>query len=120
MISDRERIEELEEENRQLRALLQLDDTTAYDGLRLTAQQRVVLAALCRGTGVLPISYLLDCLDRAGRRGTAHARDHLGVVVHRLRRKLEPHGIHIRTEWGVGLSIPLEDKAVLHARRRGA
>lgn len=112
----RARISELEEENRQLRKLLAPGRYHIYRGLSLTRSERFLVKLLADRDYVIPAETILSAFER---RGGAY-RDVLGpravnVIVCRVRKKLEPHGIQIRNEWGVGYYMDAEDRAKLVA-----
>jgi hypothetical protein len=110
----RERVEELEEEIRQLRAdMVQTD--THFMGI-LTRQESIVMR------GILSrkiASYVyLDQLTmescRLGRYGEeVNMRVRCKVAIYKIRNKLKPYGIEIKTWIGVGYYLDDENKAKL-------
>lgn len=112
----RARIEELEEENRQLRALLDKPETT-YRGLERTpAAELWVLRWLMTG-GVWPVSRLLDTFRL---RKWDHCAGPKTISVHicRLRKwlgALDPPVV-IFTQWGVGYWMDEANRALLNER----
>lgn len=112
-----ERIDELNEENRQLRAALLPEPVAAgYRGIRLTRQERHVLAALVASEGLTTHDKLVDRIELMSGRPTA-GRKHLAVNICRLRKALAPAGIEIHTVWGDGYGLSDASRALLNARR---
>jgi len=95
----------------QLKNAMQLDNWALYEGLRLTANDGVILEALLNTRGACLKWRLLDRLDLMSRSGTTYSPVHLHIIVHRLRHKLKRFGIQIRSERGIGFSMSTEDKA---------
>lgn len=112
VIALREKIEELEETIRQLRAE---DVIPAWNGLRVTPSERALLSTLAARRGICSNTYLLNRLP-SRREVFPKALD---VVVCRLRKKLralEPP-ILIETAWGGGYLMDDANRAMLAERR---
>lgn len=92
----RETIEELKEQVRQLKKLLVPVFVTPIEW-RLTRKQQ---ALFC----MLPTRELVtrDMLDAADITGASITPNHGNVVLYQLRKKLKKFGVQIKTEWGVG------------------
>lgn len=113
----REARDEALERCRQLTAALRADGLAAYEGVHLTGQARIVLAALMApGAGLVTSARLMDRLDLTSARDTAHDAGHLGVIMSRLRQALRPTGATIDNVWGVGFTMTPASKALLTAR----
>ncbi|WP_311276144.1 helix-turn-helix domain-containing protein [Methylobacterium sp. WCS2018Hpa-22] len=102
----RDRLDLLEEENRQLRENAKLTFQAPAEW-RLTNKENAFFAALHQARGqVLPLERILvavygnevDVSDRI-----------VSVMVLKLRRKLQPFGVDIRTAWGIGYSLAVDD-----------
>ncbi|MBP8216051.1 MAG: helix-turn-helix domain-containing protein [Thauera sp.] len=101
-------IDELREENRQLKALL-AEITAAPDvdaiAPRAGASERVVLAALYRAKGrTVPYEALADATRRLGLRDDVAGPDLVRVHVHRLRKKLVAPW-RVTTVWATGYRL---------------
>jgi hypothetical protein len=112
----RDRIAELEEELRQLR-----EDTVKVDWLllgNLSKQQSALLAAISK-LGVAPYRHLDHVSEDHGKynryEGERHQTLRTKVAVCKLRQKLRPYDIEIKTIRGVGYHIDDENKAKLRA-----
>ena len=105
-IALRERIEELEEENRQLRAL-RLPSTVPYSGFGFTGTERIVFAALMAGDRICSTDYLLDCVMLSSTTKSAMQPKTITIIIHRLRKNLRGMGFPgvIETDWGLGWRI---------------
>jgi DNA-binding response OmpR family regulator len=109
----RERIEELEEENRQLRAQL-IPPLTFPRRLGLTRTQSDILRFICaRNCESVSRRRLYDALY--GMRDNPPQEKTLDVLIYKLRGKLAPHGVSIRSKHGEGWTIAPESLAVLRA-----
>jgi len=112
----RDRIAELEEELRQLR-----EDTVKVDWLllgNLSKQQSTLLVAISR-LDIAPYDYLDHVSEDHGKynryEGQMHQTLRTKVAVWKLRQKLRPYGINIKTHRGMGYSMDDESKAKLRA-----
>lgn len=116
-INARERIEELEEEVRQLRSGVHPDYPQAIKQLpiNLTGMERHAFAQLLAA----PPSHIVTRrqLEKAALSSeNAHKNEYnergnmASVIVHHLRRKLGPFGISIRNAWGQGYFIDRESR----------
>lgn len=114
-----ERLELLEEENLQLREqiadLTRLPPDAAWpEGLRLTAAESAVLEMLV-ARGFATRATLLIASRRHG--STKDGEDVepkvVDVFICKLRRKLRPYNVGIRTHWGRGYELLPEDRARL-------
>lgn len=111
-----ERIETLEEEIRQLRGdAIEVDGTLA--GI-LTRQQLALLLAIIKRP-VTTYSYLDHVTEDHGKynryEGEMHQTLRTKVAVWKLRQRLKPHGIEIKTWRGVGYYLDEENKVKLKA-----
>ena len=111
-----ERIETLEEEIRQLRGdAVEVDGTLA--GI-LTRQQLALLMAIIKRP-VTTYSYLDHVTEDHGKynryEGEMHQTLRTKVAVWKLRQRLKPHGIEIKTWRGVGYYLDEENKVKLKA-----
>lgn len=100
------RISVLEEENRQLRNALAPRMNVNLD---LSPQQREIFLAIYSRTEASyeMLEMLLGSLQSDEGRDT---KNHLKVIVHRIRKVLEPHGIRIQTIRGHGFRMQPGDK----------
>lgn len=114
----RDRIEYLEEENRQLRERLASKDgddfcTRAHRAFGLTKAEGRILAVLVR-CGLAETSALYDALygfnelDEPEKPNEA-VRSHMK----RMRRKLRPAGVEIETHYGFGFALGDEGRAAV-------
>jgi DNA-binding response OmpR family regulator len=111
-----DRVDELQEENRQLRALLN-PPATLPTHWRLTPLECRVVAAIARGRGrTVSTEQLLGTVYGAG-----HERDRssLHVAIVKIRRKRDLHGLTISTAHGSGFSMSAECCAVVRAALAG-
>lgn len=104
-LSLRARVDFLEEENRQLREMIGLDEDAGFcvaarDVFDATAAQARILQVLV--TGVVCRS---EALMSACSKGYPTSDNNLKVQISRLRGKLGRHSITIQNEWGVGYSM---------------
>ena len=124
----RERVEELEEEVRQLREQLhgQLPTTERVVQVRdmlgvLRGEVYVMLALLERSPRVVTKEQLLSTyahysqLVGGGRDVIDLDHRQMTVRVHRLRKALRPHDVNIRTIWGTGYLLSVEGAAKFRA-----
>jgi DNA-binding winged helix-turn-helix (wHTH) protein len=91
-----------------------------YKGQRLSISPTQVdlIACLVRNFGELVLrASLADCLPGAQ---TAVQRNVLDLHIGRLRRKLEPIGLSIRTVWGCGYALEAERVSRLDVEQRSA
>lgn len=108
----RDRVEYLEEENRQLREIMGLDEdegflVAARAAFQTTKAQGRVLQVLVTGAVVRNEALMLACTP------TGEASDNnLKVQLSRLRRKLGPYGLAVKNEWGVGYSMSPEHRVM--------
>ena len=114
----RERIAHLEEELRQLREDITPPRNPFIGRLGLTPQLAEIVHALHRSDKCSQA--LLDRVTEA----TGHTRrgDEEGLVCNRtkvaltkIRKRLKPYGVGIRTIWGFGYAMPDDDKRKLTA-----
>lgn len=105
----RERIEELEEENRQLVQLLR--KPISYPrAWHLSHQESQLLAVLHTRNGVVSVEHLRTALARYDQ---DISDSHLGVVLCRARRKLKPVGVVIRNARREGFYLTAEARRIL-------
>jgi len=111
LIALREKIELLEEENRQLKELLE-PKFSADPKWGLTGSETRVLGYLVQRQSVTN-EFLIDALymGSAANKIPDDPSNMLKVWICRLRRKLKPFDIEINTEWGVGYFISAEHRA---------
>ena len=110
MISDRERIAELEEELRQVRAAFAPELDVPLDW-HLPRGQRLVLQALLACSVFTSAQFYGYVWGRPGR----SERRNLYTTICRLRRFLKPYRIEITTIPSVGYALRPEHKARLRA-----
>jgi DNA-binding response OmpR family regulator len=110
----RDRISELEEENRQLRQALCPSDNPFVGKVKLSPQQTAVLYALYRAK-IASYGYLdkvmseASSYDRSTEGGAIQLR--LKVTVSKMRQSLKGLDIHIHTSWGLGYYLdPISKK----------
>ena len=110
----RERIEELEEEVRQLREAIAPADNPF---LRVMSRQHasLLMGLYSRRTATYA---LLDAIgSETGRLGRGEGEDYahrrVKVAMHKLRKKLREHGIEFYTITGIGYYLDDENKAKL-------
>ena len=110
----RERVEELEEEIRQLRAdMVQTDPF--FMGI-LTRQESIVMRGILsrKVASYVYLDQLTVDLCKFGRYDTSiHAQLRCKVAIYKIRNKLKPYGIEIKTWIGVGYYLDDENKAKL-------
>jgi len=113
-MTDADRIAELEEELRQLRADL-AQASAAFVGV-LSPQQSALLMGIY-GRPMASYAYLDHITEDHGKynryEGEMHQTLRTKVAVWKLRQRLKPYGIEIRTWRGVGYYLDAEDKAKL-------
>ena len=110
----RERVETLEEELRQLRADLVQTDAT-FAGI-LTRQETIVLHGIL-SRKIASYAYLDQLTTDSCRFGRqendAHTHLRCKVATHKIRQKLKPYGIDIKTWRSIGYYLDDENKAKL-------
>ena len=110
----RERVETLEEELRQLRADLVQTDAT-FVGI-LTRQETIVLHGIL-SRKIASYAYLdqltVDSCRFGRQENDAHAHLRCKVATHKIRQRLKPYGIEIKTWRGIGYYLDDENKAKL-------
>ena len=90
------KIEELEEQVRQLKKLLVPIFVTPVEW-GLTRKQQVLFCMFLKRDLVTR-----DMLDAAAITGASISSNYGNVILYQLRKKLKKYGIHIKSEWGVG------------------
>lgn len=90
------KIEELEEQVRQLKKLLVPIFVTPVEWC-LTRKQQALFCMLLKREIVTR-----DMLDAAEITGASITPNHSNVILYQLRKKLKKFGVQIKTEWGVG------------------
>jgi hypothetical protein len=110
----RERIEELEEEIRQLRAdIAPTDDTFAG----ILTRQQVALLKSIRNRNVASYQYIDQVLAGQGYSGRGDGEEteklRSKVSIYNLRKRLRPYGIEIKTWPNIGYYLDDENKAKL-------
>jgi len=110
----RDRIEELEEEIRQLREDMVQTDAT-FMGI-LTRQEAMVLRGIY-SRKIANYAYLdqltTDTCKFGRHNNEVHSQLRCKVAIHKIRNKLKPYGIEITTWRGVGYYLNDENKAKL-------
>ena len=91
-----EKIEDLEEQVRQLKKLLVPPFVTPAEW-HLTRKQKALFCMLLNRDLVTR-----DMLDAADITGASITPNHGNVILYQLRKKLKKFGVQIKTEWGVG------------------
>lgn len=108
----RERIEELEETIRQLlKKEGSRPDSDYCLALRITKRENEVLQVLLSNRTVTH-DFLIESVFREEDE-VQYERSTLNVFVYKLRKKLRPIGVEIKSIWGSGYYITQEDKQVL-------
>jgi len=98
-----ERVEYLEEENRQLKELLQGSPDVVFPReWNLKVAETRLLRGLCAAKGIRTHEALL----RACAMSDFVEDNLLKVQISRIRKKLKPFGIEIKTIYGVGYELP--------------
>ena len=114
MIQDCQKCDELEEQLRRL--VLRTNPDQPFLGPRLTRQELRALRALYTVSPAwLPFESLIEFIYYDVEEPLA-ARKSIHVLVFRLRKKLGPIGVEIKSSHSFGYCIPVESKAVLQAR----
>lgn len=91
-----EKIEELEQQVRQLKKILVPAFVTPIEW-RLTRKQQALFCMFLKRDLVTR-----DMLDAAAITGASISPNYGNVILYQLRKKLKKYGIYIKTEWGVG------------------
>jgi DNA-binding response OmpR family regulator len=112
----RERIECLEEELRQLRSSLAPVLMFPIEW-KLTATQQRLVAAFYKA----PDGYLShEQVFLASGSGAEEADNLVKVQIMHLRKKIAPLGLNIQKRWGLGYEMPPESRAIIGAAINGA
>lgn len=90
------KIEELEEQVRQLKKLLVPPFVTPAEW-HLTRKQKALFCMLLNRDLVTR-----DMLDAAAITGASISPNYGNVILYQLRKKLKKYGVHVKNEWGVG------------------
>lgn len=106
------RVDELEEENRQLKD--QLLDVTWEPPLEigLTGKEAALIAILMKQKGVVSKESLLGTMYQLMTDDPPELKI-IDVFVCKARKKLRPYGLEIATVWGRGYELPEATKALL-------
>lgn len=108
----RDRIDELEEEVRQLK-----DGKSGIvfpSEWRLTAANSRALQALYQAPhGLLSNTQIFNAVRLWADGGDEYAL--VRVQVHKMRKKLTPFGVEIKLRWGQGYELPANSKAIIKA-----
>ena len=111
----RERVDELEEENRQLRAALRGAISIRYAGIHLTRREMKIVDILLSSSVPLSQAAIIDRIDIR----LAVQPKTVDVHICKLRKKLgalnPPVGIY--TAWGVGYGMVDKSKSAMRDRR---
>lgn len=108
----RDRVEFLEEENRQLRATHLTRDWEPPLELGLTPNEKIIFAGLFNQKGTCSKPFLMD-LIYALRPGEAAEEKIIDVCICRMRKKIAEFELQIDTVWGQGYAMPEESKVIL-------
>ena len=100
----------------QLEDLLVARDTAHFCDFGLTHSENMVFGALLRWP-VISKDQLMDLLY--GCRTDPPGPDNISILIMRVRRKLKPHGVVIRTLWGRGYSMDEMSRARLNGQGDG-
>lgn len=111
----RDRIEILEEENRQLRKVI-VPVVCFPLGWKLTGSQHKLLSALIRVPGCLTLDQCWSALET----DVDHSESLLNVQIMKLRRKVAPIGIKIVNRWGIGYELDASSREIVKAALGGA
>ena len=112
----RERIEELEEELRQIKEGICPPSNPFIGKMRMTLQLASLLWVLYKTPGVVTIGRLNVITREYGHRKPgdgSNTSNCTKVRITHLRHKLKRYGVKINNVWGVGYTINPEDKAKL-------
>lgn len=112
-----ERVEYLEEENRQLRDALQCVDAARFPAkwMLTPAEKRVLTSLQSAPAGFRSREAILHA---ARRREATEGDGHLiEVIIYRLRSKLRDYGVRIHTIRGEGYKLDPESKAIVTGAR---
>jgi hypothetical protein len=114
----RERVDLLEEENRQLRTAY-LPHTGRFGCLPLSPSECLLVAALVdtQKGSTCTTEYLANCLAIANRHSNPIQDRTVSVYVCNIRKKIAP--LTIRTAWGTGYYFDEDTKTQLRAMREG-
>lgn len=119
-MNDRDRIDELEEEVRQLKALIGLEQTlvrqleirAAFPGI-MRSEVAMLLALL--HSDVCSLDKMLLAIARPGHEDEPPSREGIGVRMCRIRKLIKPCGAEIHTLFRQGYYLTLEDRAAIKA-----
>jgi len=109
----RERIETLEEENRQLREVMRPKMQFAAEW-HLSRQQSQFLALIYSRT-LVTYDQIIVAFDIKTQDDGNDSQNHIKVVASNVRKKLAPFGIEFHTVYGVGYAADSENKARIRA-----
>lgn len=113
----RERIDQLEEEIRQMREILMPPDNPFLGRFGLSPQQATIINALYKNNGELPTKridqLMLEYAHETRSEILSHSYGRARVAVSHTRRKLSRYGVSIVHHNGFGYRINQEDKQKL-------
>ena len=109
----REKVDRLEFENRELRAVV-APDAKLLGGLRLTAKETQVLQCIAR-RGPVGTAYLVNVIYVLHPDPPEFAYQGVGVMIFRLRQKLAVRGVNLNSRSHHGYWLEPEDLAKLKA-----
>lgn len=109
--TQRERIEELEEEVRQLRQSAQPTAVLPYEWKLEPSQRKLVLALAATPSGFLNYNALFQTINCFSTE--TEPRQLVAQQVHRARRKLGPYGVKLIVRWGEGVEMPAASRAII-------
>ena len=102
----RDRVDELTEENEQLKALIIGGDYKRHGDL--TRQEYAVLKTIAKGE-IMPMQRLVEVLEVCTGRVAENPANHAAVQVSRLRKKIKPYGVTIYSKAHYGYWIEAPD-----------
>lgn len=113
----RARVDELEEELRQLREIILPPDNPFLGRFKLSAQEAAIVNALYKNNGELPTKRIDQLMVEYARETRSehlfHCYGRARVAMSHTRAKLKPYGIAITHHHGFGYRINAEDKEKL-------
>lgn len=108
----RERVEFLEEENRQLRETVLTKTWEPPIELGLTPQEKIVFTTLRNHDGTCSKQYIMDMLYSLRPNDVAEEKI-IDVYICKIRKKIKEFGLTIETVWGQGYVMPAASKGIL-------
>lgn len=110
-----ERCDYLEEENRQLRAMLKGSDDARFPARwKLSSGEKRILRSLISSIDGFRTSEALHCVASLAEDTSTNL---VTVLICSLRKKLRPFGVEIHTVWGQGYKIDQRSKGIVTGAR---